>query len=100
MAKAPCENCIALPICRSKLEGGDMINLMCLSDECPLLKAFIRQRNYKEMPSSLDIEQLSLSVEEGLARIDIVEAFYVQLGVNYKAGGVDLSDVRPTGDAM
>jgi len=101
MPKLPCENCIVLPMCRTKLEGGDMINLMCLSDTCPLLKTFIRPQNVRRVDRpDLDVNQLSTSVDEGLKRIDIVEAFYLKLGVNYHAGGVDFSNVRPEGDTM
>jgi len=41
----PCKNCIVIGMCKAKLNGGDMMDLMCLSDQCSLLKEFIHPKN-------------------------------------------------------
>ena len=99
--KVPCKDCLILPICKGKLEGGDMINLMCLADTCSLLKAYIRpKKKYPYAPNHLDTRQLQESVNEGLHRVDIVEAFFVDMGTEYSKGGVDFNKVRANDNAV
>ena len=38
---SPCENCITLVMCRSRMDGGDLFDLCSLSDQCPKLKSLI-----------------------------------------------------------
>lgn len=37
----PCENCITLAMCKSKVANGDLFDLIHLSDKCVHLKYFI-----------------------------------------------------------
>jgi hypothetical protein len=44
MKSLPCENCISLPICKTKLptlSDNDIISVSILSEECSLLSEFI-----------------------------------------------------------
>ena len=37
----PCEDCLTLSMCKARLNGGTMMDLMCLSDQCSHLRAFL-----------------------------------------------------------
>ena len=39
--KVPCEDCIVKAMCIAKLDEKTMIELMCLSDTCPMLKKYL-----------------------------------------------------------
>jgi hypothetical protein len=67
----PCVDCICLPICKCKVDGGDMISLICLSDKCTLLRSFIYPK-----------------CSDGYQRVKLVEDFYIGLGCEYN----DFSD--------
>ena len=41
MMTVPCIDCITLGMCKARLDGGTMMDLMCLSDQCSLLQSYI-----------------------------------------------------------
>ena len=45
----PCIDCITLSMCKARLNNGTMMDLMCLSDQCSLLKTYL-------FPKSMDGE--------------------------------------------
>jgi len=48
-SKVPCHNCITLAICKARLNGGDMMDLMHIADGCSLLKAYVHPKNKEGM---------------------------------------------------
>jgi len=46
----PCKECITLGMCKARLNGGTMMDLMCLSDQCSLLYQFLHPRDKNNKP--------------------------------------------------
>jgi hypothetical protein len=53
--KFPCEDCISLPMCKNRVDGGDLINFLCLSDLCPSFRNYIYYPPGKTKYANLDI---------------------------------------------
>ena len=48
--KVPCKNCITLAVCKARLVGKDMMDLMKLAKDCSLLNAYVMPKNEEGRP--------------------------------------------------
>ena len=39
--QVPCVNCLTLAMCKARLDGGDLLNFLCLTDKCQPFQYFI-----------------------------------------------------------
>ena len=51
---SPCENCITLPVCKSRLDGEDFFTLMSMVDVCPSFKAFMKSPQNGDLNKFID----------------------------------------------
>ena len=41
MMGVPCRDCITLGMCKARLNNGDLLDLLCLTDQCSLLRSYL-----------------------------------------------------------
>ena len=62
----PCKNCLTLAMCKARIDKGDLVNLLCLTDMCQPFQYFIypaKDPQNKTQITKTDIEHLDSCVE-------------------------------------